>query len=77
VNDDLKVVPQWVGPAPKECDICEEPLVRVFYDIATLAGPWACLCTGCVGVYSRGTLGTGLGQKYELQANGVWLKTGG
>ena len=65
----------YVGP-PTDCDICRDKITDVFYDCATVMGPWGNLCPDCFERYSYG-LGTGRGQKYNKQGNGRWLKTAG
>ena len=68
----------WLSPPPEKCDTCDTPITDTFIDGKTTLGPWGCLCPTCFtfgpGI---GKLGTGLGQKYEKQADGKWLKTGG
>ena len=66
----------WQGVAPRKCDICDSPLIKGFYDAKTTKGLWGCMCQKCFKLHGWG-LGTGLGQKYEKQADGQWLKTGG
>jgi hypothetical protein len=75
-SPDAKAI-YWSGSTPKGCDACGEPFLSSFVDAATYSGHWACLCADCARVHTRGTLGPGMGQKYELQPNGRWLKTGG
>lgn len=45
-------------------------------DGATTYGPWALMTPASHRMYGRG-LGTGLGQKYEKQRDGKWLKVEG
>lgn len=68
----------WMGVVVPTCDTCPRPIVSVFYDMKTKQGPWGCLCTDCA-FHGDGVaqLGTGLGQRYEKQADGKWIKTGG
>lgn len=69
---------QWLSPPPEKCDTCDAPITNMFVDGKTTMGPWGCLCSACFllgpGI---GKLGPGLGQKYEKQPDGKWLKTGG
>ena len=68
----------WCSPAPRTCDVCDGDLVGTFYDAKTAYGHWGCLCGRCfTHGPGLGKLGTGLGQRYEKQADGKWLKTGG
>jgi hypothetical protein len=68
----------WSSPAPHKCDTCGAGIDDVFYDGKTGFGPWACMCPSCFTLGpGLNRLGTGFGQKYEKQADGKWLKTGG
>ncbi len=70
------MTPVWVGRV-EDCDVCHEYLKDVMYDanIRTF-GMWGNICQRCFD-YHRCRLGTGLGQKYERQSDGRWLKVGG
>jgi len=65
----------WVGHVPGKDDF-GIPIIDVFYDGKTRAGPWAFMTPAAFANYGVG-LGTGRGQKYERQADGRWLKTEG
>lgn len=65
----------WKGNL-KDCNICHGPFGTVMYDAKTIAGPWGNICQGCFITHGVG-LGTGLGQRYELQHDGKFLKTAG
>lgn len=66
----------WLGPVPKVCDLCAEPLVEVFYD-AQVRGRWGCFCQLCQDQLQR-PLGPGKGQRYEYDpTSGRWPKTAG
>jgi hypothetical protein len=68
----------WLSPAPSRCDLCQRPLNGVFYDAKTAGGPWGCICPTChTGPRGIGRVGPGLGQRYELQEDGRYLKTEG
>lgn len=67
---------KWIGGVPAECDICKDDIVDAFYDAKSRMGVWGNMCPLCFNRVGLG-LGTGLGQKYEKQADGRWLKTGG
>ena len=60
------------------CDLCKRELAPLgtMIDGATTFGPWGLMCPECHARYGRG-IGTGAGQRYEVQADGRWLKTGG
>lgn len=68
----------WLGQ--QKCDICSEDLSQLpagtrLYDASTSQG-WAVLCE--LDFMSQGCqLGTGLGQLYEKQEDGQFLKIGG
>lgn len=66
----------WVGQPDPNCDICDRPIDKAFVDGRTRFGPWGNMCMACFRADGAG-LGLGLGQKYEQQADGRWLKTGG
>jgi hypothetical protein len=68
----------WLSPPPELCDTCQLPIHHVFYDMKTTMGPWGCLCVACAmfgpGI---GRTGPGLGQRYDRQPDGRWLKMEG
>lgn len=66
----------WTGPAPVHCDLCNAEITDTFYDAGLPRGPWGFFCNDCF-TQNALKLGTGYGQKYEKQADGKWLKTGG
>lgn len=82
VDDPVVLWAKWgghvvvFGPTPKRCDICKGPFESVMYDAKTIPGPWGNLCQGCFITHGLG-LGTGLGQRYELQTDGSFIKTEG
>lgn len=63
------------SPTPTHCDLCRRPLQSVMYD-AAIRGQWGCVCPRCFAVYG-GRLGTGLGQKYRRNTEGVFVKVEG
>ena len=68
----------WLSKPPTRCETCSNDIKSIFYDAKTRMGPWACMCSMCFYIGPGiGQLGTGFGQKYELQEDGKWLKTGG
>lgn len=73
----------WMAPVDK-CDTCEKEisgkLGTFFFDAATKQGPWATMCETCFPMYSRGMIGSGNGQKYQLQIvnhQKWWVKVDG
>jgi len=54
------------------CQVCqdkfEETAAKVIYDARTYTGQWAFLCEECFQEFCSG-LGTGRGQKYDLEGN--------
>lgn len=62
--------------APKECQICQQPIDVVFVDGRTIRGPWGYMCLKCHREHGVG-LGLGKGQLYERQADGNFVKTQG
>lgn len=79
----------WTGGV-RECQLCNSDLVegKVMIDgaVRSHGGQWACMCSNCWTNHGAGPieadcvtrrLGTGFGQRYELQECGHWVKTGG
>lgn len=50
-----------------KCDICTGN--DAAYDGRTNMGPWAYMCESCWKVHGVGKLGTGFGQRLELEEN--------
>lgn len=68
----------WKGPPPSACDACRRHLEKAFYDMRSLHGPWGNFCPRCAfGGPGIGKVGPGLGQEYEQQPDGRWLKVRG
>ncbi len=65
----------WMGPVPTVDDF-GYPVEKEFIDGATTRGPGAIMTPARHTIYGRG-LGTGRGQRYQLQADGRWLKVEG
>ena len=63
-------VKKWIGPSPKQCDICRKKLAdgKTFVDGKTRMGAWANMCPSCFTRVGVGT-GTGRGQKYCTKTN--------
>ena len=57
---------KWMGQVPRECDLCDVPLVDFWIDGRTMFGSWANMCIPCHEHMGMG-LGTGKGQKYDLK----------
>lgn len=66
----------YCGSPDELCDVCQGKIGDAFVDGKTKLGPWANMCVPCHKKVGCG-LGTGRGQKYEKQTNGMWLKTEG
>lgn len=67
----------WLSPVPGWDDF-GRPIHDRFYDAATNDGPWAIMAPDSYYEHARyDDLGTGKGQRYELQPDGKWLKTKG
>lgn len=72
----------WLSPLGKEDDFGQPYGTKpgaVMIDGKTMSrfGQWANMTPHSWEVYGCGWLGTGFGQKYELQADGRWLKVEG
>ena len=65
----------WLS-AVNNCDLCGTPHFNVLVDGKTKMGPWALMCLKCHAA-NGGKLGLGLGQKYQIQPGGRWLKIAG
>ena len=66
----------WVGKID-QCNVCKGDYHSMMYDASLREfNCWGNVCSGCFARYGRG-LGTGLGQRYEQQADGRWLKVEG
>lgn len=69
----------WIGRI-RDTDDFGVPIENIFYDAKTIRGPWAIMAPASFErhrITRDGSLGTGLGQRYERQPDGRWLKTGG
>lgn len=49
----------------------------IMYDAKTRRGPWANMSEESFQEHGYGRLGPGFGQKYQMQADGRWLKIEG
>lgn len=75
-SDMTKRKTYWLGKLDDECQLCHKSFGAVMYDASIGMGPWGNICQRCFKAHGC-KLGTGFGQKYELQKNGRWLKVGG
>lgn len=65
----------WVGIVENKDDFGDE-IKGTFIDGRTNLGPWAIMSPASFRRYGLG-IGTGLGQKYQQQPDGRWLKIEG
>ncbi len=65
---------EWMGET--KCDVCHHECGKELYDAKTKFGGWATLCQSCYIAMGVG-IGTGLGQKYEKQPDGKYVKVKG
>ena len=71
------VVKYWMGLVSLKCEVCSLPLTHRFHDAQLRDfNCWGNVCDRCHKAYGFGH-GTGIGQRYEKQADGRWLKTKG
>ena len=67
---------EFIGEAPKTCQLCEEKIAIAFYDAKLKRnGPWAYVCPECHIDACYG-VGLGRGQRYD-KIDGKWVKTKG
>lgn len=68
---------RWISPVGPMDDF-SEPITDTMYDALTTipGGPWACMSESSFKTFGS-TLGLGVGQKYRLRPDGVWIKVGG
>lgn len=66
----------WMGSVPRIDDFHQE-IKDIFIDGKTTQGPWAFMTPESWEKEGVGKLGLGLGQKYQKQENGKWLKIEG
>ena len=78
MSEVLHVAPvYWCGPIGPNDDF-GATITDEFIDGATKYGPWANMTPDNWAAHGRYTaLGTGMGQRYKLQADGRWLKVEG
>lgn len=67
----------WIGVVPAKCDLCGKPIRSTFVDGRLRdRSTWGNLDLGCHRTHGVG-VGKGMGQVYQRQDNGRWLKTEG
>ena len=68
----------WQGMTPLKCEVTGKRLNGVMYDakLPGIGGAWALVCQDAFTVLG-GKLGTGHGQRYDLQGNGRFLLVAG
>ncbi len=67
---------QYVGDPPESCQICKKPIKALFVDGKIACGPWANMCITCHNDIGVG-LGTGHGQLFSLDSDGIFRKAWG
>jgi hypothetical protein len=69
-------MPTIYANPPSACDLCKEPIGDEFSDASLpfFGGIWGNVCSKCA---RRNAVryGTGLGQRYERNADGQYVKT--
>jgi hypothetical protein len=73
-NDEI----YWMGEIPAQCQITKRKITSTFVDgrVPGMGGTWGFMHPEEFARYG-GKLGSGLGQRYEKQPNGRWLKVEG
>jgi hypothetical protein len=66
----------WSSPLDDKDDFGDK-LENEFIDGATVHGPWAIMTPKSWKEHGRGRLGGGMGQRYQKQPDGKWLKVEG
>lgn len=70
----------WLSPLAKEDDFgdtFDKSPGGIMYDAKTKMGPWANMTEKSFKEFGLGRLGLDLGQKYEMQKDGKWMKIAG
>jgi hypothetical protein len=76
LEDNMSKEVRWVGDL-RATDDFGSAILGTFYDAKTIVGAWAIMSPHSWIIYGNGQLGTGFGQKYEKQKDGIWLKVEG
>jgi hypothetical protein len=67
----------WMGSLPTRCEMTSKPIIDRFVDGATKnGGPWGILHPDTFASYGY-TPAPGVGQLYEKQPDGRWMKIEG
>jgi hypothetical protein len=72
----MSAEPRYYRFAPPVCDGCGKPFGSIMHDAQDRSGAWGHFCEACFDAQCVG-LGSGLGDTYQKQPNGEWLKVGG
>lgn len=64
---------KWMGKTPELCQLCDEVIKGKFADFRVPGASWAIACPTCHASYGGG-VGTGIGQVYEENEHGVFIK---
>jgi hypothetical protein len=71
---------KWIGPVPKNCQLCNCPITDTFVDgrhnLPHRGGIWAYMCALCHNKHGFG-FGQGNAQIYTKQADGSFKKVEG
>ena len=67
---------EWIGDVPERCQITRRPITTAFVDGHIPGLSWAVMHPDEFKRYG-GRFGLGMGQLYEKQADGHWLKVKG
>jgi hypothetical protein len=65
----------WVGTVPAKDDFGGE-IGLTFFDAKSIQGPWGIMNEANFKIYGIGC-GQGMGQRYDKQTDGRWLKVRG
>lgn len=65
----------WSGSTT--CDFCHKEIPHTLIDGKTMMGSWATMCPQCHAFYGYRKFGTGIGQKYQKDSNGKFVKVEG
>ena len=77
MKEKVKAKRYWMGDVGQYDDF-GRVIEDEFIDGVTFGGPWAIMTPQSWRMNGQGTkLGTGLGQRYQKQADGKWLKVEG
>lgn len=72
---ELKNVVKYTNP-PGACNLCGKNFNGVMFDARMQTGSWGNFCQRCFDELCIG-LGTGRGQKYEMDEQGIFIKIEG